>query len=86
MPEKLIGKITHFFGNIQVAVLNLSGKLKIGDEIHFIGHGVDFTQKVESMQVEHEQIESAKKGDDVGLKVSEKVKPGTEVFLVESEE
>ena len=46
-----------------------------------MGHGADFTQQVDSMQVEHEQIEKAKKGDDVGLKVDDKVKPGTEVFL-----
>ena len=82
MKEKLVGKITHYFGNIGVAVLKLNGKLKVGDEIHLLGHGADFTQKVESMQVEHENIEKAKKGDDVGMKVDEKVKPGAEVFLV----
>lgn len=86
MPEKAIGKITHYFGNIGVAVLKLSGKLKVDDEIHIVGHGADFTQKVDSMQVEHEQIKAAKKGDDVGLKVAEKVKPGAEVYLVEAEE
>lgn len=82
MPEKLIGQITHFFGNINVAVLKLAGELKVGNEIHLVGHGADFTQKVESMQIEHENIEAAKSGDDVGLKVDEKVKPGTEVYLV----
>jgi len=82
MPEKKIGIITHFYGNINVAVLKLEGTLKVGDEIHIVGHGADFTQTVGSMQVEHEQIKKAKKGDDVGMKVDEKVKPGTEVFLV----
>ncbi len=86
MPEKLIGQVTHFYGNIEVAVLKLTGELKVGDEIHFIGHGADFTQKVESMQVEHQQIEVAKSGEQVGLKVEEKVKPGTKVYLVENEE
>jgi translation elongation factor EF-1alpha len=85
MPEKPIGKVTHYFDNIGVAVLNLTGTLKVGDEIHLVGHGADFTQKVDSMQVEHEQIKKAKKGDDVGLKVAEKAKPGTQVFLVEGE-
>ncbi len=82
MPEKKIGTISHFYGNINVAVLKLSGGLKVGDEIHIVGHGADFSQTVGSMQVEHEQIEKAKKGDDVGMKVDEKVKPGAEVFLV----
>jgi len=82
MKEKKIGVITHYFGNIGVAVLKLNGKLKVGDEIHIVGHGADFTQKVESMQVEHENINKAKKNDDVGMKVDEKVKPGAEVFLV----
>ena len=83
MPEKLIGEITHFFGNIGVAVLKLEGKLKVGETIHLVGHGADFTQTVDSMQVEHENIEAAKKGDDVGLKVADKVKPGVKVYLVE---
>lgn len=82
MPEKLIGKVTHYFGNVGVAVLNLSGTLKVGDEIRLLGHGADFSQSVDSMQVDHQQIDSAKKGDDVGMKVSEKVKPGTQVFLI----
>lgn len=85
MPEKKVGKITHFFGNIGVAVINLESELKVGDEIHIIGHGADFTQKVESMQVEHKSIKTAKPGDDVGMKANEKVKPGAKVFLVEEE-
>ncbi len=81
--EKQIADVTHFFGNISVAVLKLTDSLKVGDQIHFVGHGADFTQTVESMQVEHQQIDTAKKGDDVGLKVNEKVKPGVKVYLVE---
>lgn len=81
MAEKAIGKVTHYFGNVGVAVLNLTGKLKVGDDIHLLGHGADFTQKVESMQVDHQPIQAAKKGDDIGLKVDDKVKPGTGVFL-----
>jgi len=81
--EKSIGQITHYFGHIGVAVIKLSSELKVGDNIHVVGHGADFTQTVDSMQVEHAQIEVAKAGDDVGMKVNEKVKPGAEVFLVE---
>jgi putative protease len=82
--EKLIGQITHYFDHIGVAVIKLSGgEPKVGATIHLVGHGADFTQVVDSMQVEHQSIEVAKKGDDVGMKVSAKVKPGTEVYLVE---
>jgi len=81
--EKTIGQITHYFDHIGVAVIKLSGELKVGDNIHVVGHGADFTQAVDSMQVEHAQIEVAKAGDDVGMKVAGKVKPGAEVFLVE---
>lgn len=81
--EKLIGKITHYFGKIGVGVLELTeGTLKAGETIHIVGHGADFSQTVESMQVEHQNVEEAKKGDSVGLKVSEKVKEGAEVYKV----
>ena len=80
---KLIGNVTHYFGNIGVAVIVLSGKLKEGDTIRIVG-GVDtdFEQKVGSMEVEHEKIKSAKKGDEVGMKVKEKVREGYKVYKV----
>ncbi len=82
LPEegKLIGKITHYFGNIGVAVIELSDTLKVGDNIRIIGGETDFTQTVESMEVEHEKVEEAKKGDSVGLKVGQKVREGYKVY------
>jgi len=80
---KLIGKVTHYFGNIGVAVIELSGKLKAGETIRIIGGETDFTQMVGSMEVEHEKIEEAKKGDSVGLKVEQKVRDGYKVYKVE---
>lgn len=81
--EKLIGKITHYFDHIGVAVLELTkGGLKTGESIHIVGHGADFAQAVESMQVEHESVAKAKKGDAVGLKVDQPVKEGAEVYKV----
>ncbi len=82
MPEKIIGQVTHYYGHLGVAVLKLSGTLCVGDEIHIVGHGADFTQVVGSLQVEHAEIKSAKAGDDVGLKVADKVRPGAKVYLV----
>lgn len=81
--EKLIGRIAHYFDKIQVAVLDLEKPLKVGEEIRIRG-GVDtdFSQKVESMEIEHEKVKSAKKGDSVGLKVKEKVREGYKVYKV----
>ena len=78
-----IGKVTHFFGKIQVAVLDLSAELKVGDHIHFHGSSTDFSQEVTSMQVEHENIESAGPGDEVAIKVKERVRVGDDIFKVE---
>ncbi|MBU4370034.1 hypothetical protein KKG58_04755 [Patescibacteria group bacterium] len=81
--EKKIGKITHYFGKIGVGVLELSKELKVGETIRIVGGDRNFTQEVSSMQVEHENIESAKKGDAVGLKLDELAKPGDIVYKVE---
>ncbi len=83
MPEKEIGKIIHYFGKINVGIIKLSGKLKVGDNIHIKGHSDDFTQVVDSIQIEHENVTEAKKGDDVGIKVKGKVHTHDVVYRVE---
>lgn len=80
--EKKIGEVTHYFTKIRVAVVKLTNVLSVGDEIHIKGHTSDFTQKVESMQIEHEKIEKAKKGQSIGLKIADHARDGDEVFLV----
>jgi translation elongation factor EF-Tu-like GTPase len=82
LPEegKLIGQITHYFGNIGVAVIELQDSLKVGDTIRIVGGETDFTQGVESMEVEHQKVETAKKGESVGLKVDQKVREGYKVY------
>ncbi len=80
---KKIGTVTHYYGNIGVAVVELSGKLSVGDKVKFGDGENEFEQTIESMQIEHKDISSAKKGDAIGLKVDEKVNEGAEVFLVE---
>lgn len=79
---KLIGVISHYFSNIGVAVIDLSAGLKAGEEIRIIGGETDFNQKVESMEVEHEKVSSAKKGASVGMKVDQKVREGYKVYKV----
>ena len=81
LKGKQIGKITHYFSKIGVGVLELEGSLKVGDTIVISAHQGDFEQLVDSMQVEHNQVTQAKKGDAVGLKVSEPVKEGDLVYL-----
>lgn len=80
---KKIGRVTHFYGNIGVAIVELSGKLSIGDRVKFSHGEHEFEQTIESMQMEHKDVDSAKKGDVVGVKVDEKVSEGVEVSLME---
>ncbi|KKU86729.1 MAG: hypothetical protein A2667_02175 [Candidatus Wildermuthbacteria bacterium RIFCSPHIGHO2_01_FULL_47_27] len=84
MPEEgqLIGKVTHYFSHIAVAVLELSDSLSVGDTIRIVGGETDFNQPVDSMEVEHEKVEKAKPGDSVGLKVAQKVREGYKVYKV----
>ena len=79
---KLIGKISHYFGNISVAVIDLSDTLKVGDTIRITGGETDFTQAVTSMEVDHKKVDSAKKGDSVGFKVDQKVRDDYKVYKV----
>ena len=83
-PEegKLIGKVTHYFSKIGVAVIELSDTLKVGETIRIVGGETDFDQVIESMEIEHQKVETAKAGDSVGLKVSQKVREGYKVYKI----
>jgi putative protease len=81
--EEKVGVISHYFGNISVGVVNLTdGDLQIGDDIHIKGHTTDFTQKVESMQIEHEDKEKVYKGQVVGIKVKQQVRKNDVVYKI----
>lgn len=80
--EKKIGKITHYFGKIGVAVLELSDELKVGDTIHVVGGDREFNQTIGSMQIEHQNVEKAGSGEAVGLKTDQMVKEGDVVYKV----
>jgi len=83
MAEEKIGTITHYFGKIGVATVKITdGELKVGDTIHFKGHTSDFTQTVDSMQIEHESVEVARTGDEIGLKAAEYVREHDAVYKV----
>ena len=74
---KKIGTVTHYFDHIQVAVLDLAGKIAVGDQINIVGKtGPKFSQTISSMQINHELVETAKKGDEVAVKMDMPVKAG----------
>jgi len=78
-PKKVkpIGKVVHFYDKLGVAIVELGATLKVGDTVKFQRGEQEFEQVVGSLQIEHKDVESAKKGKVVGLKVDEPVKEGT---------
>ena len=83
MPEIEIGYITHYFGHIGVAAIQLTnGDLVAGDTIHIKGHTSDFTMVIDSMQVEHKTVTAARKGDGIGIKVPQPAREHDKVFKV----
>ncbi|MEK7104305.1 MAG: hypothetical protein AAB842_02810 [Patescibacteria group bacterium] len=78
---KEIGKVLHYFNNIKVAVIKFKEPVKVGDTIKITGgEGIDFKQKIASMQIEHKKVALVKKGQEVGIKLKEKVREGYKVF------
>jgi putative protease len=80
---KKVGEITHYFDHISVGIVKVESPFKVGDKIQIKGHTTDFEQEVKEMQLEHESIEEAKKGKEVGVKVKDHVREGDEVFMAE---
>lgn len=84
MADFKIGKIIHYYDKIGVVIVELNGTLSVGDKIKFTRGGEDlFEQKVESIQIEHEKIDSAGKGKVIGLKVEKEVKEGAEIYKID---
>ncbi|MFA6407706.1 MAG: hypothetical protein WCV80_03315 [Candidatus Paceibacterota bacterium] len=79
---KSIGMVTHFFNHIDVAIVKFKKPAKVGDLVHFKGATTDFEEKIKSMQYNHQSIVVAKKGQDVGIKVGDKVREGDVVYEV----
>lgn len=77
---KPIGVVTHFYGGIEVAIVKFKVPVKKGSAISFRGATTDFDQKIKSMQYDHKDIAVAKKGQEVGMKVDDKVREGDEIF------
>lgn len=82
MERQIIGQVTHYYSKIGVAIIQLDKPLKVGDRIAIVGATTDLEQEVKSMQVEHQNIDEAKAGDLVGLKVKDKVRQGDTVYAL----
>jgi putative protease len=79
---KPIGKVTHYYGGLGVAIIKFAKSIKIGEMLRFKGATTDFDQVVVSMQYNHKDIKGAKKGQEVGIKVAEKVREGDGIYEV----
>jgi hypothetical protein len=82
MPEERIGIVNDYFAKIGVAGIDLEGPLQLGDTIHIKGHTTDLQLVVASMQIEHDQVQEAKAGDAIGIKVAERCRGGDLVYKV----
>ncbi|KKP88747.1 MAG: hypothetical protein UR93_C0009G0035 [Berkelbacteria bacterium GW2011_GWA2_35_9] len=82
MKDNLIGQVIHYFGNISVAVIKLDDNLSIGDSIKIEGATTNIDQTVESIQVDKKDLENADKGEEVGIKVVDKVRSGDKVYKI----
>lgn len=82
MEEKEVGKVIHWYDKASVAVVRLSGPLKTGDWIRVRRGEEEFNESVSSMQINHEGVASAKEGEEVAIKLSQKTKEGAVVYLL----
>ena len=82
MAEKEIGKVIHYFDKAMVAVIRLSGALKVGDDIKFVYNENEFTQPIESMEVEHKKVKSGKKGNEVAIKLKKETHEHAIVYKI----
>jgi translation elongation factor EF-1alpha len=82
MEGKQIGVVSNYFDHVGVVAIKLTAGLKLGDTIRIVGGDSDFTDVISSIQIQHEKVEKAKKGDEIGVKISEKARKDYKVFLV----
>jgi len=82
MAEVEVGKVSAFFARPVVAGIDLTAPLKVGDKVHIKGHTTDIEVAVESMQIHNVDVQEAKAGDSIGIKVPDRVRPGDHVYTV----
>jgi len=77
---KQVGTVSNYFDHVKVAAIKLQAPLKTGDKVRVEGGDTDFEQSIASMQIQHAKVEKAKKGDEIGIKVKDRVRKGYRVF------
>ena len=83
MSEKEVARVESYFQKVNVVAITVTdGEIHLGDKLHFLGPNTDFTQVIGSMQIEHHSIEVARPGDEVGIRVDERVRRSDHVYLV----
>jgi putative protease len=83
MPDEAVGMIVKFFAKPSVAAIEITnGSIKTGDLLRYKGHTTDFTEEVTSMEIDNQQVDEAKVGDLVGIKVKERVRENDKVYRV----
>ncbi|MFC2163179.1 EF-Tu/IF-2/RF-3 family GTPase [Candidatus Altiarchaeota archaeon] len=84
MTEKKVGQVFSYYPKAEVAAVRMTdGILRKGDKIHILGHTTDFTQNIDSMQIQAEERDEVRSGEEVGLKVHERVRPNDGVYKIE---
>ena len=86
MSGKLVGEVSHFYDRIGVAVIDLLDAVQIGDQVHFLGRSTDFRQEVKSLQIEHQSISEAGKGQEIAMRVENRVRNHDKVFKLTDED
>lgn len=86
MSGILVGEVNHFYDRIGVAVIDLVDALQVGDQVHFFGRSTDFRQEVLSMQIEHEPISEAGKGQEIAMKVERRVRNHDKVYKLSGDD
>jgi putative protease len=83
MEQQQVGKVTNFYVKISVAAIEVTaGVIRIGDALHFKGHTTDFKDTVASMEMENQPVDEARPGNEVGIKVNERVRKNDRVYKV----
>ena len=82
MPEEVVGKVMDFFARPVVAGIDVTAPIKVGDRVHIKGHTTDLEFTIESMQIDNVNVETAKAGDAIGIKLSDRVRRGDVVYKV----
>ena len=85
MREIMVGNVEHYYSHLGVAAVKLDDGLKVGDSIHILGHTSDFTQNVDSIQIEHKNVDHAESGDRVGIKIIQHGREHDRVYKVVEE-